>query len=61
MTAADRFGDAGAALAAAGRAAFSDAHAMVLLTAATLIGVLAMVVFVALRNYRETAVASAAH
>jgi len=61
MTAADRFGDAGAALAAAGRAAFSDAHAMVLLTAATLIGVLAMVVFVALRNYRETAVASTAH
>jgi DHA2 family multidrug resistance protein-like MFS transporter len=61
MTAADRIGDAGAALAAAGRAAFSDAHAMVLLTAATLIGVLAMAVFVALRNYRESTVASAAH
>ena len=34
MTAAERLGEAGAALAAAGRAAFSDAHAMVLLTAA---------------------------
>lgn len=61
MTAAERLGEAGAALAAAGRAAFSDAHAMVLLTAAALIGLLAVVVFAALRNYRESGTASAAH
>lgn len=61
MTAADRLGDAGAALADAGRAAFSDAHGMVLLTAATLIGVLAVVVFAALRNYREAEATGPAH
>lgn len=61
MTAAERLGVAGAPLAEAGRMAFSDAHGMVLLTAATLIGVLAVVVFVALRNYREAAAAGAVH
>lgn len=43
----------GAALAEAARTAFSSAHGTVLLTAASLIGVLSIVVLIALRNYRE--------
>jgi DHA2 family multidrug resistance protein-like MFS transporter len=53
MVAADRLGSAGVALAEAGRTAFSNAHAIVLMTAASLIALLAVGVFVALKNYRE--------
>lgn len=61
MVAAERLGADGQALAEAARLAFSDAHGTVLLTAAALIGVLAMAVLVALRHYREAEGAVAAH
>ena len=60
MVIADRLGDAGAALAEAGRVAFSDAHNIVLLTSASMIAILAVVVFFMLRNYRIS-VASQSH
>jgi len=54
MLAASQLGGAeGAALEAAARLAFSGAHGTVLLTAASLIAVLSVVVLVALRHYRE--------
>ncbi|MHA6689390.1 MFS transporter [Devosia sp. A449] len=54
MLAAERLGGAeGEALATAARLAFSGAHGTVLLSAAALIAVLAVVVLVALRHYRE--------
>ncbi len=54
MVAANGLGGAnGDALAQAARDAFSSAHGTVLLTAASLIAVLAVAVLIALRNYRE--------
>lgn len=54
MVAAQGLGGAeGLALEAAARQAFSSAHGTVLLTAASLIGLLAIAVLIALRNYRE--------
>lgn len=62
MTAASRIGGVdGSALIAAARLAFSDAHAMVLVSAASLIGVLAVIVLVALRHYCEPAGTIGAH
>ncbi|MET3927329.1 MFS transporter [Devosia sp. 2618] len=62
MTAASQIGGAdGQALIEAAGNAFSSAHAMVLLTAAGLIGILSVVVLVALRNYREPVGQNAAH
>jgi len=52
MVIADQLGSAGTALAEAGRAAFSDAHSIVLLTSASMIAILAVAVFFMLRNYR---------
>ncbi len=52
MVIADKLGVAGTALAQAGREAFSDAHSIVLLTSASMIAILAVIVFVALRNYQ---------
>lgn len=57
MVIADQLGSAGNALAEAGRTAFSDAHSIVLLTSASMIAILAIVVFFMLRNYQ----ASTAH
>lgn len=54
MVVADQLGTAGTALAQAGRAAFSDAHSIVLLTSACMIAMLAVAVFVALRNYQPS-------
>lgn len=53
MIAADRLGADGEALAQAARTAFSSAHATVLTIAAIAIGLLALMVFLALRNYRH--------
>jgi len=55
MVIADQLGSAGTALAQAGRVAFSDAHSIVLLTSASMIAILAVVVFFMLRNYRVSA------
>ncbi|KFX07485.1 methyl viologen resistance protein SmvA [Pectobacterium betavasculorum] len=54
MVIADQLGTAGTALAQAGRVAFSDAHSIVLLTSASMIAMLAVTVFVALRNYQPS-------
>lgn len=61
MVAADRIGSDGAALAEAGRAAFADANAIVMLTAASLITILAVGVFADLRNCQEPAEQPALH
>ena len=61
MFAAEQLGAAGAPLVEAARMAFSDAHGMVLLSAASLIGLLAVAVFFALRNYRDSEAAVSAH
>ena len=61
MFAAEQFGPAGAPLVEAARMAFSDAHGMVLLSAASLIGLLAIAVFFALRRYRDTEATASAH
>lgn len=62
MTAASQLGGSdGAALADAARLAFSDAHALVLLTAASLIGLLSIGVLYALRHYQDPAPGTAAH
>jgi len=57
MIAAERLGTEGAALAQAGRIAFADAHGIVLLTAAAVIALLSVAVFLILRGYRATAAA----
>jgi DHA2 family multidrug resistance protein-like MFS transporter len=59
MVAAERLGRDGAPLVDAARLAFADAHGMVLLTAATLIALLAVAVLFALRHYRPSGVATA--
>ncbi|WP_300003865.1 MFS transporter [uncultured Cedecea sp.] len=56
MVIAGQSGELGTALARAGREAFSDAHSIVLLTSASMIAMLAVVVFFMLRNYRVSAV-----
>lgn len=61
MIAAERLGADGAALAEAGRTAFTDAHAIVLLVAATAIALLSVAVFFALRGYRAANTSAAAH
>ncbi|QDZ12392.1 MFS transporter [Devosia ginsengisoli] len=62
MVAADRIGgEIDDTLIAAGRTAFTDAHGMVLLTAAALIGLLAVAVLVALRHYAEPTGEISAH
>lgn len=61
MSAAEKLGSAGAPLVAAARAAFSNAHGLVLLSAASLIGILTIAVFIALRNYRDSDVPAGAH
>ena len=61
MSAAEKLGSAGAPLVAAARAAFSNAHGLVLLSAASLIGLLTIAVFIALRNYRDGDVPAGAH
>jgi len=61
MFAAEQLGTAGTPLVEAARAAFSDAHGMVLLSAAGLIGLLALAVLVALRNYRDAEATAGAH
>lgn len=62
MTAASQLGGPeGAALADAARLAFSDAHALVLLTAASLIGLLSLGVLYALRHYEDPAPGTATH
>ncbi|WMT91212.1 MFS transporter [Pelagibacterium sp. H642] len=61
MIAAERLGADGELLIQAGRAAFSDAHGIVLLTAAAIIALLAVVVFLALRNHRAANASAAAH
>ena len=53
MVVADQLGSAGNALAQAGREAFSSSHAVVLLTAATMIALLAVAAFITLRNYQH--------
>ncbi|KKB08329.1 MFS transporter [Devosia chinhatensis] len=53
MLAARDLGEAGAPLVEAARLAFIHAHSTVLLTAATLIGLMAIAVFIALRHYRD--------
>lgn len=53
MTAAERLGADGLALAEAARIAFTDAHATVLAIAAAMIGLIGCAVFLALRNYRN--------
>ncbi|MFT4465897.1 MAG: hypothetical protein ACMX3H_16280 [Sodalis sp. (in: enterobacteria)] len=55
MVVAEHLGATGIALTEAGRAAFSSSHAVVLLTATCMIALLAVAVFVALRNYQESA------
>ncbi|AHF79053.1 MFS transporter (plasmid) [Sodalis praecaptivus] len=55
MVVAEHLGATGIALIEAGRAAFSSSHAIVLLTATGMIALLAVAVFVALRNYQEPA------
>lgn len=60
MLAARDLGEAGGPLVEAARQAFTHAHSTVLLTAATLIGLMAIAVFVALRHYRDSE-AVAAH
>lgn len=52
-------GPEGEAIAAAARAAFAGAHGVVLTAAAILIGLLALAVAIALRNYREAPTQSA--
>jgi DHA2 family multidrug resistance protein-like MFS transporter len=59
MLAASQLGEAGEPLAQAARLAFSNAHSMVLLSAAALIGIMALVVVFALRHYRDSAEAIA--
>ncbi|MGV3574364.1 MAG: MFS transporter [Devosia sp.] len=61
MYAAEQLGPAGAPLIEAARMAFSNAHGMVLLSAAGLIALLTLAVFVALRNYRDSEASVAAH
>ncbi|ODT69415.1 MAG: methyl viologen resistance protein SmvA [Pelagibacterium sp. SCN 63-23] len=61
MLAAQDLGAAGEPLAAAARLAFSDAHAMVLLSAAGVIGLLALAVGYALRHHRDSEAALSAH
>lgn len=61
MFAAEQLGSAGAPLAEAARAAFSDAHGVVLFGAAGLIGVLSLAVLVALRHYRDADAPAGAH
>jgi DHA2 family multidrug resistance protein-like MFS transporter len=61
MIAAERLGSAGQPLVEAARSAFSDAHGMVLLSAASLIGLLAIAVFIALRHYKDHEVTAGAH
>ncbi len=53
MLAARDLGEAGAPLVEAASMAFTNAHSTVLLTAATLIGLMALAVFFALRHYRD--------
>lgn len=60
MLAARDLGDAGMPLVEAASRAFTNAHSTVLLSAAALIGLMAVAVFVALRHYRDDA-AVAAH
>lgn len=54
MVIAEQLGSTGTALAEAGRAAFSDAHSIVLLTSASMIALLAVAVCLMLRNYRAS-------
>ncbi|MBN9332741.1 MFS transporter [Devosia sp.] len=61
MIAAEQLGPAGQPLIEAARSAFSNAHGMVLLSAASLIGLLAVAVFIALRHYKDDAVTAGAH
>jgi len=61
MFAAEQLGAAGAPLVEAARLAFSDAHGLVLLSAASLIGLLTVAVFVALRNYNDSEASVGAH
>ena len=61
MSAAEKLGSAGGPLVEAARAAFSNAHGLVLLSAASLIGLLTIAVFIALRNYRDGDVPAGAH
>lgn len=53
MVVAEHLGATGIALTEAGRAAFSRSHDIVLLTATSMIALLAVAVFVALRNYHN--------
>ncbi|MBT9433427.1 MFS transporter [Candidatus Sodalis endolongispinus] len=55
MVVAEHLGATGIALTEAGRAAFSRSHDIVLLAATSMIALLAVAVFVALRNYRKPA------
>ena len=61
MFAAEQLGPAGAPLVEAARLAFSDAHGVVLLSAAGLIGLLTVGVFIALRHYRDDEAEAGAH
>ena len=61
MIAAERLGADGEALAEAGRVAFTDAHGIVLVTAAVAIGLLSVAVFFVLRNHRAANASAAAH
>jgi DHA2 family multidrug resistance protein-like MFS transporter len=61
MLAARDLGDAGASLVDAARLAFTNAHSTVLLSAAALIAIMALVVLVALRHYRDEEALSVAH
>ena len=61
MLAAEQLGAAGVPLVEAAGAAFSTAHGIVLLSAASLLGLLAIAVFVALRNYRDVEAIAGAH
>lgn len=61
MLAARDLGPAGAPLVEAASAAFTTAHSVVLLSAAALIGLVAVAVFVALRHYRADESSAAAH
>lgn len=53
MVVAQQSGELGNALVQAGRVAFSSAHSLVLFTAATMIALLAVAVFFALRSYQD--------
>lgn len=61
MLAAKQMGAAGEPVVAAARAAFSAAHGMVLFSAASLIGLLTIGVYFALRNYRDAEAGAVAH